>query len=330
MKEHTQFPFDINLLEHPLYFVDKKQKREGVFIHQNNGYTITSLKKPTKTDILILYYLLLKSKNQKWSKKIYISSYEVIKNCNISVNGNGYDRIKQSLRIWISTHISFDKCFYTHDENKKSLDLNILQHFEHTKDKKLEVVFTDKFLDMIMESNFFQTMDFDKILQIKNPTSMRLHDILVKNFYKRTEWKISIHKLAEKIPIESKYKSQIIRQIASSLKILNHKTGLNIEMGIENTGLNDGVFIFKKIEKTMLDYMRENQEIDGKKDKTKIFNEDILKQYAPEEIENFKINYIENELPKNKFLLKTYNSKGFNETIKMSFVSWLKTKKERV
>lgn len=329
MKEYKEFPFDINLLEHPLYFVDEKQNKEGVFVHKNNGYTITSFKKPTKIDILILYFLLLKSKNQKWNKKVYVSSYEVIKNCKLSVGRNSYERIKQSLKVWVSTYISFEKCFYTHDKNKISLDLNILQHVEHTKDNKLEIVFTDKFLAMIEESTFFQTMDFDKILQIKNPSAMRLYDILVKNFYKRTEWKISIHKLAEKIPLQEKYKSHIIKKIVSSLKIISQKTGLNISVEIETTGLNDGVFIFRKIEKSMLEYMVENQEIDGPS-KKQIFNEDILKQYAPEEIENFKINYIENELSKNKFLLKTYNSKGFNETIKMSFVSWLKTKKERV
>lgn len=99
-------------------------------------------------------------------------------------------------------------------------------------------------------------------------------------------------------------------------------------MNIKKTKKNDGIITFQKVSKSLLDIMKEEQEIEGIKQENVFNKEDLLKHFSEIEIETYKKEFIENELPKNKFLTKRYHAKGFAGVVEMSFLSYLKTKNE--
>lgn len=318
---------DINFLEFPLWVPRERDQVKVFEMNDLEGYRhVSSSGVPSKVDMMILYFLMLHSQNKGHKRTIKLSMYEVLKGCGI--NPSRKERLRESLDKWMGVNISFSGTFY---DNKKYLSLNfhVLDSWkieEKTKNQ-VEVVFNEEWLAKIKSSNFFKYVSFAEMKHLRSPVAMRLYEILSKSFYSKDVFQISSDKLVTKLQLSQKYFSEIKRLIIPAVKIISEKTSLNLKLETRSTGKNEGVFIFTKVKKSMLDLMKSEMETGGK-EANKVFDEaTIMEVFTPEEIEVHKQYFIENILPTNKFLMKKYNLSGYTDIINMSFISYLKTRK---
>ena len=77
--------------------------------------------------------------------------------------------------------------------------------------------------------------------------SRKLNEILVKIFQNRDTWSIDAMKLAEKIPINEKYPSHIVRKIESNVNKINKHYALNIDLSVQRPRRGKAILTFKKI-----------------------------------------------------------------------------------
>lgn len=318
---------DINFLEFPLWVPGERGQKKLYEMNDLDGYRyVSSNGVPSKIDMMILYFLMLTSQNKGHKKTIRLSMYEILKGCGF--NPSRKERLKESLEKWMGVNISFSGTFY---DNRKYLSLNfhILESWkiEDNTPNQVEVVFNEDWLAKIKGSNFFKYISFAEMKHLRSPVAMRLYEVLSKSFYSKDVFQISSDKLVNKLQLSQKYFSKIKEKIVPAVKIINEKTSLHIKLETRSTGKNEGVFIFTKVKKSILDLMKEEMETGGK-EANKVFDEEtIVESFTPEEIEVHKQYFIENILPANKFLMKKYNLSGYTDIINMSFISYLKTRK---
>jgi hypothetical protein len=329
MREKEIIKQDINFLEHNLWSPRERDKKIVYQTIDSDRYKLISYDGlPNKVDMMILYYLLLFSQNKRYKRTIKLSMYEILNGCNIHPNPERKERLKESLERWKNVSINFQGVFYNGVEYEQ-ISFGILDTWSIVKgENKVEIKFNEEWLYKIKNSNFFKYISFTEMKDLRSPIAIRLYEILSKSFYKRDRWEISSQKLAVKIPLSQKYHSKIIEKIKPAVKIINEKTSLNIKMNVKKTKKNDGIITFQKVSKSLLDIMKEEQKIEGIKQEKGFDKEKLLKSFTDKEIEQQKKEYIEKELPKNKYLTKIHNQKGFNKIIEMSFLSYLNTKKE--
>jgi hypothetical protein len=196
---------DINFLEYPLWFPAKVSEENGYVWKDKEGYTYRSAYKvPDKTDALILFYLLLKAQKQDYQENFILSQYEILKGCGFYGNSWYYERLEDSLRRWTGIMIEFKGTFYD-GKNYKTLFFHILESAKIRKeDQKVEICFSPEFLLKIKESKFCKYINFQQYKALKRPISLRLFEILCKNFKGRAEWQIDLVKLALKLPISKR------------------------------------------------------------------------------------------------------------------------------
>jgi hypothetical protein len=330
MSEKQIIKQDINFLEYPMWAPRERCQEKIYEITDIDGYKFEcSGGVPSKVDMMILYFILLEIQRQKYKEEIILSKYKILSGCNIQPTKERKERLKKSLERWKRVTISFSGKFYTGVEYLDT-EFGIINDWAILKDKPnlVEISLNKKWLQKIKHSNFFKYISFDEMLHLRSPVAIRLYEILSKTFYKRDTWMISSSKLAQKLALLSEYHSEIVRKIKPAVKIINEKTSLNIKMNIKKTKKNDGIITFQKVSKSLLDIMKEEQEIEGIKQEKGFDKEKLLKSFTDKEIKQQKKEYIEKELPKNKYLTKIHNQKGFNKIIEMSFLSYLNTKKE--
>ena len=321
MKNHSQFPYDINLLEYPLYFVNDKNKGQNFKFEQIDGYKLISKYKPGKNDILVLYCILLKSKNQGWQDRVVTNFYDIARTCGFDSSGKSYERIKQSLNCWVSCSIYFDNSFYTKTKYE-TFNTNIFQHWQYDKqENKLEILFTEKFLQKVKESEFFKIIDFETIKKIRSPLAMRLYDVLSKSFYNSNTFIIDMHKLAAKLTLSEKYISKIEPRVTAAIKSINEDTSLNIEYEIEKTGKNKATVTFRKIPKRMASLMRKNPEQPPEPPREKPeYNpaeryEEVVKKYSAEKLTELQEKFYAEQVQGSPTISRRFNQNGFNDSM---------------
>jgi hypothetical protein len=202
---------DINFLEYPLWFPSKVSEENGYVWKDKEGYTYRSAYKvPDKTDAIILFYLLLKAQKQDYQEKFILSQHELLKGCGFYGNSWYYERLEDSLRRWTGIMIEFKGTFYD-GKKYKTLFFHILDSAKiREEDQKVEICFNPDFLLKIKESKFCKYINFQQYKALKRPISLRLFEILCKNFKGREEWPIDLVKLGAKLPL-SKRKVQSLK-----------------------------------------------------------------------------------------------------------------------
>lgn len=192
---------DINFLDKPLWFLSTNDfGKEGFVWTDIDGYKYRAgYKLPDKIDMLFLFYMLLKSQKLGYKQKMIFSRYEIIKECNVSMDNRSYERLKDSLERWINVTINFEGTFYDGKEYI-SIGFHVIDSYEIRKeDGKLEVHFNPKWLLKVKESKFCKYVNFEQYKALKRPISRRLFEILCKSFKGREHWEIDLVKLGEKL-----------------------------------------------------------------------------------------------------------------------------------
>ncbi|MDD3376537.1 MAG: RepB family plasmid replication initiator protein [Candidatus Riflebacteria bacterium] len=242
---------DINLLEYPLWFQDECEAeiRENGFVwkHPNGKFLVKSTAKPpVKTDNIFLLYLLGQSQSQSWKDVIFITRYQVIKNCGLDTNNSWYNRLVDSLHRWEQVHIEFNGAFYQGREYK-TLHFGVIDSwgFEE-KTKRLRIRFSPEYLSIVKDSSYFRFLDFDQVKSLRSPLATRLYQLLVKTFKNRDTWEIDAISLAEKIPMKQKFPAHIALKIKPAINRINKHTDLKITVEERRKARGEIVLVFTK------------------------------------------------------------------------------------
>lgn len=193
---------DINFFNKPLYFQNLKYSIEKKFVWTDiDGFEYhSSYIPPDYVDAMILFYFLLRSQSEGYAEKIFLTRYEIIKNCGFSVCPKTYDRIENSLERWSAVYIKFEGTFYDNQEYLTKF-FHILKGSVNKKTQKVEVVFDPDWLLKIKESNFFKYLNFNYYKSLKKPISRRLYELLSTKCYDGNEWHIRLTNLGNDLPI---------------------------------------------------------------------------------------------------------------------------------
>lgn len=241
------FKQDINFLEYPLWMQDNREK-EGFASKDREGFVYsTAYVPPSKTDMIFLYYILLKSQQNDWSRDIELTQYEFLKNCGISPGKYWRDRLKDSLKRWCAIMIEFQGTFYD-GHNYKAMCFHILDSWKIREDNnKLHIKISGEWLVQVKESNFFKYLNFEQVKALRSPLALRLYELLVKAFQGRAEWKVGALNLAKKIPMKEKYAAHIIPKIEVAVGRINKNTDFRLELKVERPERGKAVFVFRKL-----------------------------------------------------------------------------------
>jgi hypothetical protein len=238
---------DINFLEYPLWMQSLEKPTGRVMIWKDrDGYTFESTRgTPSKVDMLFLYFILGESQSSNWSEAVTFSRYKIFNACGMNVGQKDRARLVESLEIWKRVTVSFSGTFYTGTEYQ-CLEFGIIDGWGiRENDKKIQVKLNSLWLEKIKQSEFFKYISFTQMKSLRSPLALRLYEILIKTFYKRSCWEIDIHRLAEKIPMKEKYVAHITPKIESAVKRIREKTELNVTVKKVKQERGKGKFIFK-------------------------------------------------------------------------------------
>lgn len=320
---------DVNFLEYPLWIPKERDLPKTFEMTDIDGFKFESFYGvPGKVDILILYFLLLESQDHGYKRRLKLSAYHILKGCGIAVTQEKKERLKTSLEKWKRVVVSFAGTFYD-GKNYGKIEFNIIDAWKESPDKKnIEIVISEDWLCKIQHSNFFKLLSFSEMRQLRSPIALRLFEILSKSFHKREVWQISAHKLADKIPLSTKFYSQITRQIIPAVKIISQKTSLNIQVEVNKTGKNEGVFVFRKVKKNKPAIKNNDTFIE---DRLPIIHDaaEVMGRFTDQELEVHREKFIAEKLSGNKYLQKLYHAKGFAAgAVNLSFVTYLNKLKQ--
>ncbi|MGN7612550.1 replication initiator protein A [Magnetococcales bacterium HHB-1] len=224
---------DINLLEFPIWSVDKKDRRSEIIIKTKQGtYKFKANKHvgiPNAVDVNILYLLMLISQTQS-SPRITLNRSQMIKCLQMPHNPNSYRRIIESLERWCAISIEFNGNFYSAGESYSKAGFHVLNYKIDKESAKIRpqnvtVSFDEDFYHMVSTSNFYKHIDLDQWVALKVPIHRRLYEILLKSFLYDRHFKISHHKLFTKLQTKiPQYPSQVkqrLKVIFSAIEAIN-------------------------------------------------------------------------------------------------------------
>ncbi len=251
---------DINFCEYPIWFQNCRQK-EGMVWNDLEGYVCrTGYKVPAKTDVIFLYYLMLRSQQDGWKDDLSLTQGEVLRGCGIIPGKTWRKRLQDSLERWMHIVIDFQGNFYN-GKNYERLQFHILEYWGLSgKKKRLEIRFSTEWLLRIKESNFFKYLDFEQIKTLRSPVAIRLYEILIKSFQGRDVWEIDALKLAAKIPMAEKYVSDVIPKIKAAVNRINDKTSIELTLRVRRPKRGQAIFVFRK-QKALDDKRKEQSQV---------------------------------------------------------------------
>jgi len=238
---------DINFCEYPIWFQDSKQQGAGLVWTDRKGFTYRiGYKMPTKTDVIFLYYLMLRSQQAGWKDELTLTQREILGGCGISPGKRDADRLKDSLERWKMVGIQFSGTFYNGKEYQ-TMSFGVIDEWDLEKGTgHLNIRFAPKWLEWIKNSDYFRYIDFRQMKSLGSPLATRLYEILIKSFQGRNEWSIDTLKLATKIPMKQKYVADILPKIVKAVDIINAKTDLNITITVKRPQRGQAVITFRK------------------------------------------------------------------------------------
>jgi hypothetical protein len=195
-----KFKQDINFLEYPLWFPFSHSSENGTVWSDREGYLYrTNYKAPDKTDILILFFILMESQKNNYERKLIFTQREILLGSGLPNGGWYHKRLQDSLERWVNVAIKFSGTFYD-GEKYESISFHILEDYKiREKDKKVVVCLNENFVLKIKESRFFRYINFKQYKSLKRPISLRLFEILCKTFKGRDLWEIDLVKLGIKL-----------------------------------------------------------------------------------------------------------------------------------
>ena len=197
---------DINFLNKPLWFLDIRNDGSGIIWKDIDGYEYRSgYKAPDKMDMLILFYLMLKSQMLDYKTEIEVSRREVLIGCNLPARDNKYyKRVEDSLKRWLNISIHFEGTFYN-NKRYMSIGFHIIDDYKiDQQTKKVTVIFNQNWLLKIKESNFFKYINFSYYKSLKRAISRRLFEILCTKFYGGDRWQIHAIKLGAELGLSKR------------------------------------------------------------------------------------------------------------------------------
>lgn len=216
---------DINFIDKPLWFLSTTSKYSGKIWNDIDGYVYrTNYKLPDKLDILILFYMLLQSQKMGYKQEMSFTRYEIIKSCELPLNANSYNRLRDSLERWLNVSVKFNGTFY---DGKEYLEIgfHIIDSYEiDKKTKELKLTFNPKWLLKIKESKFCKYVNFEHYKALKRPISRRLFEMLSKSFKGREVWESDLVKLGIKLTIS---KRKVMRK-GQEVEVLYHSDVLKV------------------------------------------------------------------------------------------------------
>lgn len=233
---------DPNFLEYPLWFQDEKMATttEGYVWKDARGYTFRAgYRPPTRKDFLYLMYFIMRA--QKRGRPPILDGLtraEVLKACGTQKCAPEYERLEDSLKRWMHVGIEFSGTFYDR-KDYHSMNFGIIDSWWiDKKTKKLSIRFNPEWYLFERSSEFFQTIEFNDLVKLSDPLTTRLYEILKKNLSIRSQWQIDSVKLAEKIPMDKKYPSDINPRIKAAINRISAHT--EIKIGLEILKLSRG------------------------------------------------------------------------------------------
>jgi Replication initiator protein A len=242
---------DMNFLEYPLWMqtVDVLTRdEEGYIWRERAGYLyLVGYKPPLKTDVLFLFYLLLKSQQAGWHDTITVTRYEVLQACGLRKDRWWYARLTESLDRWASVRLRFQGTFYD-GTTYQAMNFGIIDEWTLKDDAQgLEIRFAPKWLRTIQASDFFQMLDFEHLKALRSPLVVRLYEILCKSFQGRSVWEINAMKLAEKIPMRERYPADVIPKIQAAVKRINGHSSLHVQLRVKRPIRGQAILVFEKV-----------------------------------------------------------------------------------
>lgn len=214
------FSQNLNFIEFPIWFhTIPKEEVDGSFTWDTgNGYVFNSKQAPTRHDILFLYQLLLQCQENKFNPKVVTTRYKLLQECDMPLQTFSYKKVAESVEKWKHVNLSYKETFYIKGKKKQSMaffgviDLGTIDGSTG----KVVVKFNDFWLDQIKQSGFCKLFDFNCYKAIKQPMALRLFEIFSKNLTMRTNFTISVDKMA-KLMCMRKYK---VQQRTQCIKVL--------------------------------------------------------------------------------------------------------------
>jgi len=247
-QSNQNFKQDVNFLNNPLWIPNPRAVNTGKDWIDNDGFVYSCAgSPPAKTDIIFLYYLMYTSQKNDWTSTLTLSHFKILSACGAPSGKKSKARLEESLSRWKRVTLSFKGTFY--DGIKYSIkEFSIINDWhivEGSNDIKIEL--NASWLEKIKNSSFFKFISFNQLKKVRSPLAFRLYEILIKTFYKRSEWEIGVHKLARKIPMAETQYSHIAPKIKTAVQNINKSdTDFYVDVEIIKQGRNQGKFIFRK------------------------------------------------------------------------------------
>jgi len=256
---------DQNLLEFPLWILDKKKRdshkfemesKEGKFLME-----FPSSSPPDSIDGLILLGLLKIAQSKK-SKTIQLKRIDLLKLVGFAPTAHYYNRLWTSLKKWKQTTFEFHGAWYDGSKKKRGSQLfGILSYAEYVEDeeaggktrntKTLKVKLDEKFYDLIRDSRYYRLIDLDQYKQLRKPTSRRLFEILIKHLETANKWECEVKKLAEKLTLDEKYPSLILRRLKPATDEIRKNTFLKVSLHSRTTADKRTIASFRRLKSTV-------------------------------------------------------------------------------
>jgi len=261
MAKKEMIKHNINFLEYPLWFQDKylaETSLNGFTWEDREGYIYRSgYKIPTKTDAIFLLYFLLQSQENNYQPEISVSRYQVLKDCELSIDSKWYDRLQESLDRWLRVDIAFKGKFYDGEEYQH-IAFHIIDSWSIDKSSKLlKITFSPNFLKMMMGKGFFKYINFNEFKALHSPLATRLYEILCKNFQGRSCWEIDALKMAQKIPMKERFPAHIVPKIHTAVNQINKSTISNFQLDVRHLERGVVILSFQKLSDNLKPVVRQ-------------------------------------------------------------------------
>ena len=117
-----------------------KPTRFGHVWEPINGFRLeTDYKLPTRSDQILLYYMLMISQKHDWATCLTFSKYELLKNTGIKIGKRSYLRLDDALERWFRIRVYYNNSFVCADKKgvtKVSGAFRILDSYEFIEHKQ--------------------------------------------------------------------------------------------------------------------------------------------------------------------------------------------------
>jgi len=256
---------DQNLLEFPLWFIDKEKRKQGRFELQTETgkflFGLPFLSLPDSIDAVILLGILKVSQSRR-SKTIVLKRSDLMKLVGLPLTAHYYNRLWESLRKWKQTSIQFEGGWFDGNSRKMGSRLfGILAYAEYVEEeetgdkvkttRRFKITLDEKFYELIGDSKYYRLIDLEQYRLLRKPTSRRLYEILLKHLENNNKWECEVKKLAEKLTLNEKYPSHIVRKLKPATADIRKNTTLKVSFHSRTTADNRTIATFRKLKDTV-------------------------------------------------------------------------------